>query len=137
MASQLGFEPRLQGFGDLLITIILLTYIWRRLLVSRQPCSGCNRVHICLCQVVTVWQSGLDSNRQPTESKSVALPLCYRSTVLVEEVGVEPTMFTFRNRFTVCRNTTVVAAPPKCLVSDARLELATSCSQSRRSTRLS
>ncbi len=28
------------------------TYIWRRLLVSRQPCSGCNRVHIYLCQVV-------------------------------------------------------------------------------------
>lgn len=27
MASQLGFEPRLQGFGDLLITVILLTYI--------------------------------------------------------------------------------------------------------------
>lgn len=52
MASQLGFEPRLQGFGDLLITVILLTYIWRRLTVSRRPCLGCNQVHICLCQVV-------------------------------------------------------------------------------------
>ena len=29
----------------------------------------------------SLWQSRLDLNQQPTESKSVALPLCYCSTV--------------------------------------------------------
>ena len=32
---------------------------------------------------------------------------------MVKGVGFEPTMLTFRSRFTVCRNTTVVAVPPE------------------------
>ena len=31
---------------------LIKVYDWRRLSVSRQPCLGCNQVHICLCQVV-------------------------------------------------------------------------------------
>lgn len=48
-----------------------LTDLLIRLIVLRQPMLS---RHI-------VWQSRLDLNQQPTESKSVALPLCYCSTV--------------------------------------------------------
>ena len=41
------------------------------------------------------------------------LKLPARILNLVKGVGVEPTMLTFRSRFTVCRNTTVVAVPPE------------------------
>ena len=41
---------------------LIKVYDWRRLSVSHQPRLGCNQVHICLCQVVTVWQSRQDLN---------------------------------------------------------------------------
>ena len=49
----------------------------------------------------------------PTDSKSVASANWATWVfILVVPVGFEPTMFTFRNRFTVYRNTAVVAASP-------------------------
>ena len=61
---------------------------------------------------------------EPTTHSHLLCRLSYMPICLVEGVGFEPTMFTFRNRFTVCRNTTVVAVLP-CMVLKVRIELTT------------
>ena len=81
---------------------------------------GIQRATINTKAILFIGQCSRARTYDPMINSHLLCRLSYMPICLVEGVGFEPTMFTFRNRFTVCRNTTVVAVLP-CIVLKVRI----------------